>query len=79
MQADDGEKGINLAITAIPVSFLPNSGLPNIDLLAVLGYLQQDPQTANIPVEEVLSFLLNLSRRSLPIIVPNRDRQGPLI
>lgn len=58
MQADDGEKGINLALTAIPISFLPDTRLPNIDLLAVLAYLQQDPQTANIPVEEVLSFLL---------------------
>jgi CheY-like chemotaxis protein len=49
IQADGGEKGIDI---------LPDIRTPNIDGFSVFDYLQQDSQTAKIPFEKFMSFLL---------------------
>ena len=49
IQADSGEEGIDLALTANPVLILSDIRMPNIDGFEVLDRLQIDPQTVNIP------------------------------
>jgi len=49
IQADSGEKGIDLALTANPALILSDIRMPNMDGFAVIDYLQRDPQTVNIP------------------------------
>ena len=49
IEAESGEKGIDLAHTANPALILSDICMPHMDGFAVLDYLQQDPQTVNIP------------------------------
>jgi CheY-like chemotaxis protein len=49
IEAETGEKGIDLARTANPDLILSDIRMPNMDGFAVLDCLQMDPETANIP------------------------------
>ena len=49
IEAESGEKGIELARTANPALILSDICMPNMDGFAVLDYLQRDPETVNIP------------------------------
>ena len=50
IQADSGEKGIDLALTANPALILSDIRMPNMDGFTVIDYLQRDPETVNIPL-----------------------------
>ena len=49
IQAESGEQGIDLALTANPALILSDIRMPNIDGFEVLDRLQMDPETASIP------------------------------
>jgi CheY-like chemotaxis protein len=49
IEAESGEKGIDLAHTANPALILSDICMPHMDGFAVLDYLQRDPETLNIP------------------------------
>jgi CheY-like chemotaxis protein len=49
IEAESGEKGIDLAHTANPALILSDICMPNMDGFAVLDFLQRDPRTINIP------------------------------
>jgi len=49
IEAENGEKGIDLASTANPALILSDIQMPEMDGFAVLDHLQNDPDTANIP------------------------------
>ena len=49
IEAESGEKGIDLARRANPALILSDICMPNMDGFTVFDYLQQDPQTVNIP------------------------------
>jgi CheY-like chemotaxis protein len=49
IEAECGEKGIDLARTANPDLILSDICMPNVDGFAVLDYLQRDLQTIKIP------------------------------
>ncbi|MEK7558158.1 MAG: response regulator [Patescibacteria group bacterium] len=57
--ADDGEKGIKLAISESPDIILLDVGLPKMDGFEVLKQLKADSQTSRIPV----ILLTNLSQQ----------------
>ncbi|MFH1481951.1 MAG: response regulator [Patescibacteria group bacterium] len=58
--ADDGEKGIKLAISELPDIILLDVGLPKMDGFEVLKQLKANSQTSRIPV----ILLTNLSQQS---------------
>ncbi|MBU0898105.1 response regulator [Patescibacteria group bacterium] len=58
--ADDGEKGIKLAISELPDIILLDVGLPKMDGFEVLKQLKANSQTFRIPV----ILLTNLSQQS---------------
>ena len=49
IEAESGEKGIDLARTANPALILSDIRMPDMDGFAVLEHLQLDPNTVNIP------------------------------
>ena len=49
IEAESGEEGIDLARTTNPALILSDVHMPNLDGLAVLDRLRQDPTTVNIP------------------------------
>ena len=49
IEAESGEKGLDLARRANPALILSDICMPNMDGFTVLDFLQRDPQTVNIP------------------------------
>jgi CheY-like chemotaxis protein len=56
LAANDGEAGLQMAVTHTPDLILLDLGLPDVDGQTLLGHMRQLPQLANIPIVAVTAW-----------------------
>jgi two-component system cell cycle response regulator DivK len=63
LEAEDAEKGLELARANVPDLILMDIQLPGMDGVAALGQLKAEPSTASIPVIALTAFAMKDDRQ----------------